>query len=266
MRLRVGGSGPLVVKVPGLAGGSGLYDEEVARAREAGFRVAQLDPTGDRSDDPAAHPLSWDGLAAEVVEALDRLGSDSAVLWGTSFGCLISLAVAARQGQRVRGLLLCAPPRPGWRPPFHLWLLRLTERARRPERATAAWFTAGFLLLNSWEFLNPAALVRLPGIVRAALDARTPPRTVLDKLRLLLRDDPGLPDPRRAIPCSIISGSLDTVTLPGASLQLAELLPGARLRRLAFTGHSCAYARAGTFVRWSVEELRRLSGLAPTEP
>jgi pimeloyl-ACP methyl ester carboxylesterase len=138
-------------------------------------------------------------------------------------------------------------------------VLDYTSSRRRPARVTARWFAAGFLILNCWEFVNPVALVRLPGLTRASLDARTPATTILDKLALLFRDDPGLPDPARHIPCSIISGTFDTVTWPRASMRLARMLEGARLHRLRFAGHSCAYSRPRAYTRRVLEELRRLA-------
>lgn len=260
MRLHTRGNGPLVVKVAGLAAGVGLYHEEVRKAREAGFRVAALDTTGDRRDDPASEPITWERLAAEVVEALDRLEARRTVLWGTSFGSLVCLATAARYPDRVAGLLLCSPPQPGWRPPLYLRAFDYTSAGRNPAGKTARWFSIGFLLLNCWEFVNPTALARLPGLARASLDAGTPHSTIHDKLALLFRDLPGLPPADARIPSAIVSGTCDTVTSPGASTRLAEMLPGARLHRLRFTGHSCAYARPTAYARVVLDELRRLTG------
>ncbi len=257
MRLRAEGTGPPVVKVAGLAAGVGLYHEEVAAATAAGFRIGSLDTSGDRLDDPARGALTWDGFVAEVCQALDELGERKAILWGTSFGSLICLATAARRPDRVAGLLLCSPPLPGWKPRLHVALLGWASRRPRAARATAHWFTAGFLLLNAWEFVKPSALIRLPGLARAARDARTPNRTIHQKLELLLRDHPGLPSGE--IPCSIIAGRWDTVTFPGASRRLAAMLPGSRVRLLGWAGHSCAYSRPRTYARWVIEELRRLS-------
>ncbi len=106
MRLHTDGSGPLVVKIAGIAAGVGLFHEEIAVARRSGFRVAALDTTGDRSDDPATCPLTWDFLADEVIRALDRLEARRAVIWGTSFGALVCLDVASLFPDRVRGMLL----------------------------------------------------------------------------------------------------------------------------------------------------------------
>ena len=258
MRLSVAGDGPLVLKIPGLAAGVGLYGEEIAAAREAGFRVAAMDPSGDRSDDPAPGPLSWDFLADEVFRGLDELNAPSAILWGTSFGTLICLGAAARRPERVQGLLLCSPAQPGWRPPLHCSLLRWTSSRPLPARASARWFTAAFMTLNAWEFFNPFALLRLKKLVHAARDARTPHRTIHEKLGLLFGDHPGLP--RDPIDCSIVAGAWDLITFPGTAARLAATLPGSRLFRLGFAGHSCAYSRPRTYLHRTLNELRRLSG------
>jgi pimeloyl-ACP methyl ester carboxylesterase len=244
----------------------GLYHEEVSRIRAAGFRVAAVDTMGDRADDPATAPLSWDLLARDVAEAVERLGTGRAVLWGTSFGCLVCLATAARYPSRVSGLLLGSPPEPGWRQPLYTALLDWAARRRDPARWTARLFQAGFLTLNAWEFASPVALARLPGLARAAADARTPALTIREKLELLFGEHPGLPPGDPPLPCSIVAGAWDTVTRPGAAVRLAAALPGSRLRRLRFTGHACAYARPATYACWSIEELRRLSRETATRP
>ena len=259
MRLHTEGSGPLVVKIAGIAAGVGLYHEEIAVARRSGFRVAALDTTGDRSDDPATCPLTWDFLAGEVIRALDRLDAPGAVIWGTSFGALVCLAAASRFPDRVHGMLLTSPPEPGWGPQAYLKFFRWARNRRRPALLSARCFSAGFSLFNAWEFVNPAALVRLPALAHAAWDAKTPTQTTYEKIGLLLRDHPGLPGPEAGIPCSIISGTWDTITGPGASTRLAGKLPGARLRRIRFSGHSCAYSHPRTYGQWAVEELRRLT-------
>jgi len=259
MRLDDAGTGPLVLKLPGLAGGVGLQAEEVGRARAGGFRVAGLDTSGDRADDPVPGPLSWESLGAEVCAALDRLGAPRAVLWGTSFGCLICLAAAAAHPERVTGLLLCSPPDPRWRPRLYRALLEHAARRARPARAATVCFRAGFALLNGWEFVNPLALARTPALARAALEARTPATTIHDKLRLLFGAGADLPLPASPPPCSIVHGAWDTITSPGAARRLARALPGARRRTLALAGHACAYSRPRGYSRCVIEELRRLT-------
>jgi len=259
MRLACRGSGPLVVKLAGAAGGVGLYREEMDHAVAEGFRVAGLDTTGDRSDDPAPSPLTWDSLAGEVAEAVVRLGG-RAILWGTSFGSVLALATAARHPERVSGLLLCHPPYPG-RPPrvhaaLHGWLVR---RPAAERRASAA-FRAAFVVLNGWELAAPGVLARLPALARESRRAATPGSTILRKLDLLWNHDAGLPPPRASIPTTIVAGRWDGIAPLSGARDLVKKLPGARLREMAFSGHAGAYSRPRTYHRIVAEELHSVSG------
>ena len=194
MRMTVHGTGgPVAVKLAGLAGGIRLYDEEIAAAVAAGFRVVALDISGDRRDDPPKRPIDWDLYADEVEEAIDHASADRAVIWGTSFGCSIALAAARRHPDRISGLLLSHPPDPLWRPRLHLALLDWAEHRADPDLAGRVMFSTAFLGLTSWEGIAPALWVRLPALIRASLEAATPPATVKRKLELLFRDEPGLP-------------------------------------------------------------------------
>jgi 3-oxoadipate enol-lactonase len=259
MRIHARGDGPLVVKLAGIAGGTGLYEEEMTAAAAAGLRVAALDTTGDRSDDPAPGPITWDALAEDVGRGLDALGSDRAVLWGTSFGSLVALAFTARRPERVTGLLLCHPPEPGRLPRPQAALVRWVSARRNPERATGILFAVGFNLLAAWEGVFPTTLFRLPGLLRASREAATPAKTLLEKLKLLDGEAPGFPPPGARIPVSIVVGAWDTVAPASGARRLAASIPGSRVASLPFSGHSGAYSRPRAYARLMVRELTRLA-------
>ena len=259
MRVDTLGTGPLVVKIAGLAGGVGLYREEMERAAGAGFRVAALDTTGDREDDPAPGRLTWDSLSREVFLTIERLGEERGILWGTSFGCLVALAAAARRPERVSALLLCHPPDPFWRPPAYLRLADWASGRGDPDTTIRRLFSLGLLLLAGWEFLYPAALSRGPALHREALDARTPSSTIADKIRLLWGVAPGLPPPAAAIPSAIVAGAWDTITPPRLARALAAHLPSSRLRILDRSGHAGAFSRPRAYGETVLQELRRLT-------
>jgi pimeloyl-ACP methyl ester carboxylesterase len=258
MRLRTLGQGPLVLQLAGIVGGVGLFREGAEAAAAAGFRVGSLDTAGDRGDDPAPGPITWDFLAHEVVRALDALGEERALLWGTSYGALTALAVASRHPHRVRGLLLAHPPDPEARPRLHCTALRWAQSRPRPVAAVRRLFGIGFTLLVAWEFAYPTALRRLPAIARSAALAATPARTLADKLHLLWTVPPGLPPVSAGIPVSILAGRFDGAAPLGGARRLARRIPGARLRVVGFTGHSGHYSRPRAFSRMVHEELRRL--------
>jgi pimeloyl-ACP methyl ester carboxylesterase len=260
MKLTVHGkSGPLVVKLAGIAGGIRLYDEEIAAAIAVGFRVAALDVSGDRRDDPPNRQLDWDLYADEVQEAIDRALETRALVWGTSFGCLIALAAASRYPERVSGLLLSHPPDPLWRPRVHRALLDWAERRSDPDLVARVMFTTAFLGLTSWEGVAPALWVRLPALLRASLEAATPPATVKRKLELLFRDDPGLLPKGASIPVEIIAGAWDLVAPLAGARRLASRIPGARIQVVDYVGHAGAYTRPRAHLDAVIAALKRMA-------
>jgi pimeloyl-ACP methyl ester carboxylesterase len=259
MRWDVQGRGPTVIKIAGLVGGVQLYREEMAAAVAGGLRVVALDISGDRADDPAIAPHSWATLSDEVIAAADACDAKRPILWGTSFGCLIALATAARWPERVGGLVLAYPPAPGWRPELYGTVLRWAQQRQDPERSAALLFRVGFLLLNSWEFAYPTALRRLPRLARASFAAATPASTILRKLELMWQDDPGLPSPHSVPPSAILAGRLDAVALPSGARRLAERLPRCRLHVLPRAGHAGSYSHPRSYRRWAVGELQRMA-------
>lgn len=261
MRVAFRGEGPLVVKLAGAAGGIGLYEEEMNAAARAGFRVAALDTSGDRRDDPAPVPAGWDGFAREVVSGIDAGGGNSAVLWGTSYGCLVALATAARYPGRVRGLLLAHPPDPFREPGLYTVLQGWARRRADPTVAMRAAFSIWFLASTSWEIVAPPMWTRLPALRRASREAATPPATVRKKLELLFDEPAGLPP--AGMPVEIIAGTGDLVAPHRGAVALASRIPGSRLHVMPWSGHAGAYARPRMYRGLALEALRRLAEANP---
>ncbi len=250
------GEGPLIVKLPGIAGGTGLYREEVEAVARAGFRVAMVDLAGDRRDDPAAEPLSWEFVGREVVLGLDALGAGRAVLWGTSFGAMIALATSARHPARVEGLVLSLPPDPRHRPKLWMAALAWARRRRNPDLAARLTFLGGFLAMTSWEGGWPTTVCRAPRFLRAGFEARTPARTVREKIELLWSEPPGLPFP--GTPTAIIAAAWDPVAPLRGARAWAERIPGATLRVVPCAGHAAPASRPKAYAGAVVEGVREV--------
>ncbi len=257
------GEGPLVAKLPGIAGGTGLYREEVGAVARAGFRVAMVDLAGDRWDDPAPEPLSWDFLSRESLRGLDALGADRAIFWGTSFGAMIALAVAARAPSRVAGLVLSLPPDPTHRPLLWTSALRWARRRTNADRAVRFTFLGGFLVMTGWEGIWPTSLARAPRFLRAGVEARTPSRTVREKIELLWSEAPGLPIP--GTPTAIVAAAWDSVAPLRGARAWASRIPGATLRVVRCAGHAAPASRPKAYAGAVVEGVREVfrGGAAP---
>jgi 3-oxoadipate enol-lactonase len=80
----------------------------VGAALSTRFTCITFDYPGSGSTRAPLFPLSTPGLAASAVRLLERLGLDSAHVYGMSMGGLVAQELAIRFPERVRGLVLGA--------------------------------------------------------------------------------------------------------------------------------------------------------------
>lgn len=193
-----------------------------------GIRLVRYDARGHgRSQatlDPAAY--RWPELAGDLLALADALSIDVAVLGGISMGCATSLHAAVQAPNRVKGLVLVAPPT-AWR--------------TRPRQARIYRFSAGLVgSLGLGPFRALGSLARLAQ-KDSALDAMQ--RSVMDHLRRsdaravktalsgAARSD--LPDEQSVaklgMPALILAWSGDPTHPVSTAERLAELLPDAEL-------------------------------------
>jgi pimeloyl-ACP methyl ester carboxylesterase len=108
----VHGSGPRVlVWLHGLFLDAQVHRDLAAELAARGYRVILLDLLGHGESDKPRHASAhrMDLYAEHVVQLLDALNIDEAVLGGVSLGANVSLQAAVRAPDRVRGLILVMP-------------------------------------------------------------------------------------------------------------------------------------------------------------
>lgn len=223
------GDGEVVLALHGLPGSA--RDWRWLAPALSGVRLVRLDQPGFGETPRATAPDT--SLAARtrfVLDALDALGLDRAVLLGHSMGGPLAMSVAAASA-RVRGLALVASV--GLRP--HR-LMR--EVGRRPDLPT-------LLELPVVGRAFRPALRR--GYSRAGFPASTPDSAILQSMRVFSRlSFPELRAAARAVRCpTMLAWAEDDPVVEGAiGLELSAALPSGPRLRFADGGHNVQKSRA----------------------
>lgn len=100
------GSGPAVVLLHAFPMDSSLWAAQRQGLAQAGFRVITPDLPGFGGSAQAEEPPSLDVMAEGVVELLDRLGIDRAVVGGLSMGGYVTLALLRLHPDRLSAIIL----------------------------------------------------------------------------------------------------------------------------------------------------------------
>lgn len=109
------GDGPAVVLLHGWPGHSFDYRWVLPSASRAARCIAPDFLGFGASDVPRGDPMlapSEDSFARDIVDLLDVVGIDDAVIVGHDIGSAVGPAVARRAPERVRGLVLLNPTHP----------------------------------------------------------------------------------------------------------------------------------------------------------
>jgi pimeloyl-ACP methyl ester carboxylesterase len=99
------GQGPVLLLLHGLGGNWQSWQANIGGLARR-HRVIAPDLPGFGSSDPFPDAVSMSSYADTIVEFLDTLGVESAVLVGNSMGGLLSIEAAVRHPERVRATVL----------------------------------------------------------------------------------------------------------------------------------------------------------------
>jgi pimeloyl-ACP methyl ester esterase len=231
------GRGPPVLLVHGWAMASAALGPLASRLG-AGRRTVRYDLRGHGASAPASS-ATLDDHAADLADLMEQLALDGALVVAWSLGAQVLIrALPAARGRIRAAVLVGATPRfttgDGW---SHGLPARTVEqlalRFRREPARTRSRFLADLLAPAERELLGPSRL--------AAIDAVMPlPDTAaaLAGLEVLATADLRPELGAVGIPILVLHGDADPICMPGASLALAEAIPGARRVLLAGAGHA----------------------------
>lgn len=223
------------------------------------YRCLAVDNRGVGASTNAPHPFDLEQMARDAVSVLDAEDVPTAHVMGASMGGAIAQIVAVRHGERVRGLVLaCTACR------HHEWRRELLSEwaASVRVRGMAAMAGEGMRWLVGPRFhrrfgpwinlLGRLVLQGDPEHFAAQVDAIL---AMSDDLRFELA---GV----RA-PTLVITGSQDMLTPFGDAEELAEMIPGARLRELRGAAHGLMVEQPNAFNHAVLEFLRDVDARSP---
>ncbi len=241
------GSGPALVLIPGLQG-RWEWMQPAVEALSKRFRVISYSLCDEPSSGFACDQANgFDAYVAQVGEALDRSGLDTAIVAGVSYGGLIAAEFAARHPARVSALVLVSPLPTDWAPDararFYLKSPRLlsplffaTASGRNGPEVAAAFPGIG----ERWRFVARHGL-RL---------ARAPISPGLMARRVQWVMDHAFADPRDVTaPALVLTGEpgLDRVVPVEISRRYLDQLRFAQHVVLPHTGHLGTVTRPDAF-------------------
>jgi len=153
---------------------------------KAGFRMVSYDARGHGESEPAPSPdaYGYECLAADLIDVLDSLGIERAVLAGASMGAHTAIRLALEEPELVAGLVLITPAfHPDHPPGLDRWD-RLSEALRTGG-------VDGFVeAYGEAEHLDERFRDTVLKVVRQRLERHEHPEAVSDALRCVPRSKP----------------------------------------------------------------------------
>jgi 3-oxoadipate enol-lactonase len=224
------------------------------------YRCIAFDNRGVGSSTNAPHPFDLEQMARDAMSVLDAEDVDRAHVLGASMGGIIAQIVAVRHGERVRGLVLaCTAAR------HHEWrrelLAEWADNVRAKGMAAMSgegmrWLVGPRFHRRFGPWINVIGRVVMQGDPEhfaAQVDAIL---AMHDDLRHELADVRS--------PTLVITGSQDMLTPFGDAEELAEMIPGARLRELRGAAHGLMVEQPNAFNNAVLDFLKDVDARAPS--
>jgi pimeloyl-ACP methyl ester carboxylesterase len=239
-------TGTPVVLVMGLGGDTTAWPLQLA-ALAPRHRVLVFDNRGAGRTDAPDVPYTTRGMAGDLLALLDVLGVERAHLLGLSLGGAVAQEAALADPDRFASLQLHAT----WAGP-HPYLAALVTAVRlaRSQFDRESFYRT----LSVWLF-TPACFATQPELVELVVQRAThnphpvPPHAYLRQTEAVLGHDARDRLHRLRCPTLVSVGSLDLITPPTLSDELARLIPGSQLTRLPDVGHGALWEAPGAFNR-----------------
>ncbi|MBN2438485.1 MAG: 3-oxoadipate enol-lactonase [Deltaproteobacteria bacterium] len=99
--------GDVIMFSNSLASDLTMWDFQIPRLSEAGYRILRYDSRGHGRSSVPPGPYNMETLTSDVVALMDDLGLNQAHFCGLSLGGMVGQMLGALHGKRLRSLILC---------------------------------------------------------------------------------------------------------------------------------------------------------------
>jgi aminoacrylate hydrolase len=244
------GSGEPLLLVSGL-GGTAAYWKPNLPALAAKYRVIVHDHRGAGQSTHSKIRYSVDQMSDDVLRLMDHLKIERAHLVGHSTGGAIGQTMAIRNPERLDRLVLFAT----WTKTDKFFRqLFATRRALLTEVGKEAYVRAGSLFLYPpwWIKANEKLLEEREAL---AIRAFSPVEVVASRIDAIVAFDRTAELGKIRTPTLVLCAKDDFITPAYFSEELAQKIPGAKLKLLAEGGHSCSETALEAFTALLLEFL-----------
>lgn len=229
------GDAPVLILGNSLGTSTAVWDRQVPDLRRS-FRLLRYELPGHGDAAAWPGPYTIAELGAGVLALLDSLGIQRAGYGGISLGGMIGMWLAAAAPERIAALgLVCTsaylPPADGWRD--RASQVRAAGMSSIAAQVIGRWFTADYAARE------PAVV----GSVRAMLD-QTDPEGYAGCCEAIAEMDLRAALAAVGAPTLVLAGEADPATPPEHGQEIADRVPGARLRVLPDAAHLAAISSA----------------------
>jgi pimeloyl-ACP methyl ester carboxylesterase len=216
------GSGRPVVLLHGWCLTGRLWDYEEERLAGS-FDVVVPDLPGFGRSDGLDGPYDLDRFSASVLELLDELGLEDAVLIGFAFGALVAMAAAASGTSRIGGVVLIGVPSAS------RFAYEKMPRAMRRDWPEFASRSARAICGQPQSDATLDWLGRMFG--------STPLHVAIEVNGLLGSVEPSALAPSVSVPALFVHGAEDDVVPVAVAEECAALMPSASVAVVEESGH-----------------------------
>jgi 3-oxoadipate enol-lactonase len=255
----IDGSLPAVVFIHGIGGGARLWAPQITSFSAAGYRPVALDLPG-YGKRPAVDHMDFEGLAADVETAIERLGLARPVLVGHSMGGMVAQTALRRRPNAYKAAVLaCTSPAFG---------NRTGEFQKKFVADRLAPLAAGKTMTHVSRTVvaamgpNPDAAGRA---LAAAAIAATPERTYRAAVHCLVGFDERASLAAIGIPVLCLAGEHDPAAPPSGIERMAGKIPRASYVCLSGVGHFANLEAPAAFDAVLFAFLAQVAELRPSD-